>query len=101
MNNSISMYADFERQKNIQASAYTALISGGILLLILFVQWSIPAKTTPPPQEYVEINLGVGDLGSGKDQPLLPGDPAPSQQTAYVPPQPEHATEENVKDAST
>jgi hypothetical protein len=101
MNNVISMSADFERQKNIQASAMTAMVMGLVLLMIFLVTWSTPPKVEPPPQEYVEINLGNGDVGSGKDQPLLPGDPAPAQQTAYTPPQAAPAQEEAVKDAST
>lgn len=101
MNNAILMSHEFERQKNIQASAWTAGVAGAILLLIFLVKWSIPVKTEPPPQEYVEINLGTDDVGSGNDQPQLPGDPAPAQQTAYVPPQPVQAAQENVKDVSS
>jgi hypothetical protein len=101
MNNVISMSAEFERQKNMQAFALTAGMSGAILLLIFLVHWSIPTKVEVPIDEPIEINLGVGDIGSGTDQPELPGDPAPAQQTAYTPPQPSHATEESVKDVPT
>src|ERR1700694_4320876 len=101
MNKAISMSADFERQKNIQASAWTAGITGAVLLLILLIRWPIPVKTEPPPQEYVEINLGNSDAGSGNDQPQLPGDPAPARQVAYTPPQPVQAHEESVKDVAT
>jgi len=101
MNNAISMPADFERQKNIQASVLTAVVTGAVLLLILIVKWSTPVKVEQPPPEYVEINLGSSDMGSGTDQPQLPGDPAPAEQTAYTPPQAAQAHEEMVKDAST
>jgi hypothetical protein len=40
-------------------------------------------------------------MGSGKDQPQLPGDPAPAQQTAYTPPQPQRAVEESAKDVES
>ncbi|HWJ91300.1 MAG TPA: hypothetical protein VNR87_09325 [Flavisolibacter sp.] len=101
MNNAISMSADFERQKNIQASALTAAFAGAVLLMILMVKWSIPVKTDRPQEEYVEINLGNSDQGSGTDQPQLPGEPAPAQQVAYTPPQPAPSHEESVKDVTT
>jgi hypothetical protein len=47
------------------------------------------------------VNLGTGDEGFGTDQPLLPGEPAPAQQTAYTPPQPTEAVEDNAKDIET
>lgn len=95
------MSNDFERQKNLQASVYTAIITGGLLLLFILVKWAIPTPVPPPAEEAIEVNLGNSDQGSGNDQPLLPGDPAPKEQVAYVPPQPVHATEENVKDVSS
>jgi hypothetical protein len=100
MNNAISMSAEFERQKNMQASALTAGFAGAILLLILMVKWSIPVKTERPVEEAIEINLGNSDHGSGTDQPQLPGEPAPAQQVAYTPPQPSFAREESVKDVA-
>jgi outer membrane biosynthesis protein TonB len=41
----------------------------------------------PQQDEYIDINLGSSDVGSGNDQPQLPGEPAPAQQEAYTPPQ--------------
>lgn len=101
MNNSISMSADFERQKNLQASAYTGGITGALLLLFILVKWSTPVKIETPTPEYIEINLGSSDQGFGTNQPLLPGNPAAAQRTAYTPPQPVHATQQSVKDVST
>src|SRR5689334_12925365 len=101
MNNVISMSAAFERQKNIRASAWTAAITGALFLLIAMIRWSTPVKSEQPVEDYVEINLGSGDQGSGTDQPQLPGDPAPAQHTAYTPPQPVISHEESVKDVST
>jgi hypothetical protein len=56
-----------------------------------------------PKEEAIEINLpdvnlGSSDHGSGHNQPQLPGEPAPSERTAYVPPTPVHSNEESVKD---
>lgn len=101
MNNSISMSAEFERQKNIKASAITLGIAGALLLLFILVKWPLPTIPPTPVQEFLEVNLGSGDLGSGKDQPLLPGEPAPAQQESYTPPQPIKAVAENVKDVET
>lgn len=93
------MTAEFERQKNIQASLYTAGIATAILLLVLFIKFYQPVVPTAPPEEYIEINLGSSDVGSGNDQPELPGEPAPAQQVAYTSAQPvTNANEESVKD---
>lgn len=101
MNNTLSMSAEFERQKNIKATAITLGIAGSLLLLFILLKWPLPTIDPPPTQEFLEVNLGSGDLGSGDDQPLLPGEPAPTQQTAYTPPQPVKAVAENVKDVET
>ena len=98
MSNTISMSTEFERQKNIQASALTGAIAGALAMLFFLVRWSIPVEDHTQPEEVIEVNLGSGDTGSGMDQPQLPGEPAPSHQTAYTPPTPVKATEESVKD---
>lgn len=95
------MSAEFERQKNIKASAMTAAITGALLFIFLWVKMSIPQEEVPPVEEYIEVNLGSGDQGFGTDQPLLPGDPAPAQQTSYTPPQPIQSREEAVKDVAS
>ena len=59
--------------------AYTGAIAGGMLLLFFFIKWSIPVKSEPPVEEFIEINLGSSDVGMGTSQPLLPGAPAPEQ----------------------
>ena len=87
------MSAEFERQKNVKASAITFGIAGSLLLLFIMVKWPLPSISQPPAQEFIEVNLGSGDLGSGTDQPLLPGEPAPAEQQAYNPPTPEDADE--------
>lgn len=79
------MTADFERQKNIQASLYTAGIAVAMLLLVLLVKFYEPIVPPPPTEEVIDINLGSSDVGSGNDQPQLPGEPAPAQQVAYTP----------------
>jgi hypothetical protein len=103
MNNTISMSAEFERQKNFRASVLTAICAGLVLLVIILIKMTTPVKQEPVVDDFVEIelpNLGSSDVGSGTDQPQLPGDPAPAQQTAYTPPQTTQSTEEAVKDVS-
>lgn len=92
------MTADFERQKNLKASAYTLGIAGALLLFCILVKLTTQVAIEPQKEEAIDINLGSSDQGSGHDQPQLPGNPAPAQQTAYVPPQPVHSQEESVKD---
>jgi len=94
------MSAEFERQKNAQALAWTAGVAGTIFLMIWLITWSYPPKVVPVTEEYIEINLGNSDMGSGTDQPQLPGDPAPAKQTAYTPPSPTPSHEESVKDVA-
>lgn len=98
MNNQILMSPDFERQKNLKASAYTLAIAAGLFLFFVLVKLTTQVAAQPPTVEYIDINLGTGDEGSGNDQPQLPGDPAPEAQTAYVPPTQVQATEESVRD---
>ena len=101
MNTTLSMSAEFERQKNIKATAITLGIAGALLLIVILVRWPLPTVAPTPVQEFLEVNLGTDDFGSGKDQPLLPGEPAPAKQTAYTPPQPVKAIADDVKDVET
>ena len=101
MNNYLSMSSEFERQKNIRAFAITSGIAGSLLLLFIFLKWSIPTIPEAPAQEFIEVNLGSGDLGSGDDQPMLPGEPAPAEQLAYTPPTPVQSQVSDAKDVDT
>ena len=95
------MSSEFERQKNIKASVITLGVAGVLLLLFILIKWPLPALQQLPAEELMEVNLGTDDVGSGKDQPMLPGEPAPAKQVAYTPPQPVKAVSENVKDIET
>lgn len=103
MSNYISMASAFERQKNLKASAITLGSAGALLLLFILIKFPLTAEETvfPPVEDLMEVNLGSGDLGSGNDQPLLPGEPAPAQQQAYTPPQPVQSAVEDAKDVET
>jgi outer membrane biosynthesis protein TonB len=74
------MDLQFETQKNLKASFYTATII--CILLLFFILWKWPLQTWNPPlqEEGMEVNLGNSDMGLGDDQPFLPGEPAPAEQ---------------------
>ena len=82
------MTENFESKKNMQAGTYTAIICGALLLIFLFVRWSLPPIPEPPVEEGIEVNLGSSDQGFGDDQPFEPGSPAPAEQASYTPPPP-------------
>src|SRR6478735_9991759 len=101
MTNIGNMQDQFESQKNVKAGTYTALICGALIILLLFVRWTLPTLPSPPIDEGIEVNLGNRDLGKGTDQPFLPGPPAPSNEQAYVPPKTSVSEPEPVKDVTT
>lgn len=95
------MQQNFEREKNVKATAITLGTGGLLLLIMILITWPIPSIQPTPDMEYIEVNLGSGDLGSGDDQPLLPGEPAPAQQLAYTPPVPVKAVADQAKQIET
>lgn len=92
------MEDNFESKKNMQASGYTALVCGLLLVIFFFVRWSLPPLPEPPVEEGIEVNLGSSDAGMGTDQPFEPGSPAPAEQQAYTPPAPTPVQEEVAKE---
>ncbi len=92
------MEDNFESKKNMQASGYTALVCGLLLVIFFFVRWSLPPLPEPPVEEGIEVNLGSSDAGMGTDQPFEPGPPAPAEQQAYTPPAPTPVQEEVAKE---
>ena len=96
------MSAQFERQKNIKASAITLGTGGALLIIFFLVNFPLPhAEVFPPVEDLMEVNLGSSDLGSGDDQPMLPGEPAPAEQVAYSPPQAVQSDVSDAKDVET
>ena len=95
------MQDHFESQKNVKAGTYTLIICGGILCVLLFIRWTLPSLPPPSLDEGIEVNLGNSDMGLGDDQPFLPGQPAPNDQQAYIPPKTVVAPPEPVKDIET
>jgi hypothetical protein len=95
------MTDNFESQKNIKATGYTLGVCVLLLCSLLFVKWTLPNIPPPPDEEGIEVNLGNSDKGLGKDQPFLPGKPAPSDNQSYSPPKQIKAPVEEVKDFET
>jgi hypothetical protein len=72
-----------------------------LLVVFLFIKWTLPQQPPLPQEEGIEVNLGNSDKGLGEDQPFLPGKPAPTDQQAYTPPKASVAPSEPVKDIET
>jgi hypothetical protein len=92
---------NFEAEKNLKASVYTLIVCVLLLVILLFVKWTLASIPPPPEEEGIEVNLGNSDQGSGDDQPFLPGKPAPADQQAYTPPKVQNTPVEEVKDFET
>lgn len=95
-------HEQFESKKNLQAGGYTAVICILMLVIFLFVRWTLPTPPVMPQDEGIEVNLGNSDQGLGEDQPFLPGQPSPQDQQSYTPPKQVVAQEaEDAKDVET
>ena len=68
------MQAQFEIEKNRKAFTYTAIICGILLLLAIFIRWTIALPPVPVVQDLIEINLGNNAEGYGQVQPLIKGE---------------------------
>ncbi|TCJ19132.1 hypothetical protein EPD60_01585 [Flaviaesturariibacter flavus] len=87
MQNAFAMNLQLDQQRKRNALLLTLGVGGGLLLLFILLRWPIPTISQPVAEEYIEVNLGNGDQGSGTDQPQLPGDPSPAAAASYTPPQ--------------
>ena len=98
---------DFERNKNMKATAYTIGVIGALFLFFILMSWTLPVTPPPPVDTGVEVNLGNSDQGLGDVPPQIPGEPAEQQQTNFNPPPSQQAqaqtdpdvAENNEKDA--
>lgn len=87
----MSNYADisqaFEREKNVKAATYTAIVCVALFVIFFFAKWTLPQITEPPVEEGIEVNLGNSDQGLGDVAPQIPGEPAAAQEESYSPPE--------------
>ncbi|TDX01124.1 RodZ family helix-turn-helix domain-containing protein [Dinghuibacter silviterrae] len=71
--------------KNTKALVATLVWHGALLLFLIFVGFRVPQPPPPPQDQGIEVNLGNSDQGSGTEQPLAPGDPAPETHVHTAP----------------
>jgi outer membrane biosynthesis protein TonB len=95
------MADQFESQKNLKATGYTAVACAVLLLLFFVVSWTLPVEPPPPVEDGIEVNLGNSDKGLGKDQPYLPGEPSAEDKEKYTPPKPAVVEKAPAKDVET
>jgi hypothetical protein len=95
------MADNFESQKNLKATGYTAAAIALLLIIFFFVSWTLPVEPTLPPEDGIEVNLGNSDKGLGKDQPFLPGEPSAEDKEKYTPPKPAVVEKAPAKDVET
>ena len=95
------MTDQFESQKNLKATGYTALVCTLLLIAFFLVSWTYYPSPAPLQEDGIEVNLGNSDQGSGHDQPYLPGQPAEQEHTKYTPPKQAVVEKEAVKDVET
>ena len=74
--NHLSMTLLFSTEENKKAAIYTATICGVLLLLFIFIRWSVLPPTAPVIEDQIEINLGNEEEGFGEEQPLVKGTPS-------------------------
>jgi outer membrane biosynthesis protein TonB len=95
------MADNFESQKNIKATGYTAIACGLLFAIFFIVSWTLPVEPPPPVEDGIEVNLGNSDKGLGKDQPFLPGEPSAEDKEKYTPPKPAVVEKAPAKDVET
>jgi hypothetical protein len=99
MNYYTTMIQTFEKEKNRQAALITGAFATALVIVMFIWKWKLPELPALIPQgEFIEVNLGVDDFGSGTDQPMTPGEPAPQEKIAYTPSAPEKSTTDDAKD---
>jgi len=105
------MSAEFERQKNLQASGITLGIAGALLMIFIFVRWSLPVHEPFQPEQFVEIalpdlpeedvNLGNNPVGSGKVQPIVTGTPSSQPVAQQIAPSRGANVQQSTRDIET
>jgi len=95
------MADNFESEKNLKATGYTAVLCTLLLIILLYVSWTRPVEVPPVTEEGIEVNLGNSDKGLGTNQPYLPGQPSAEDKEKYTPPKQAVVEKEPVKDVET
>ena len=93
------MANNFDKERHKKALTYTAIICGALLLMFIFISWTVLPPTPPVVQDLIEINLGNNDEGFGQEQPLIKGPGKPEKEIAEQPkpaPAKEEVAEEKI-----
>ncbi|MBC7627953.1 hypothetical protein, partial [Ferruginibacter sp.] len=94
------MANNFDKERHKKALTYTAIICGALLLMFIFISWTVLPPSPPVVQDLMEINLGNNDEGFGEEQPLIKGPGKPEKEIAEQP-QPVPAQEEVAEERIT
>ncbi|WP_460567704.1 hypothetical protein [Flaviaesturariibacter terrae] len=75
------MTTQWDQQRKRQAGIITGATGGALLLLFILLKWPVPTVPAPVAEQTIEVdlgdvNLGNSAVGSGHDQPQIPGAPA-------------------------
>ena len=95
------MADNFESEKNLKATGYTAVACALLLTIFFIVSWTTPVEPPLPVETGIEVNLGNSDKGFGKDQPYLPGEPSAEDKEKYTPPKVAAVEKAPAKDVET
>lgn len=79
--NAAALHNPFEAEKNKKAMLYTAIVCGLFLIIAIFYTWPLQVPPVATMQDLIDVNLGNEEEGYGDVQPLVPGDPAPDNQS--------------------
>lgn len=90
----ITMSLQFESERKRKALIYASSIMGALLLIAIIIKWQLPQPVVPPANDFIEVNLGNFEEGSGEVQPLIKGEKAPSDMPSQ--PEPARATAQPV-----
>ena len=94
------MANNFDKERHKKALTYTAIICGTLLLMFIFISWTVLPPAPAVVQDLMEINLGNNDEGFGEVQPLIKGPGKPEKEIAEQP-KPSPAKEEVAEEKIT
>lgn len=94
------MATNIDQERHKKALTYTVIICGALLLMFIFISWTVLPPAPAVVQDLMEINLGNKDEGFGEEQPLIKGPGKPEKEIAEQP-QPAPAREEVAEEKVT
>lgn len=74
------MTETFESEYKRKALIYTSIICSVLLLLFIFIRWTVTPPAETVVQDLIELNLGSFNEGYGEEEPLVKGSPTVSKE---------------------